>query len=178
MPTENCVHPNDLMPTPALPATAGNAVHHWKILVAMLTGLLALALAIPVPARQMIRQPSAEQQKINYLIDSVAALTDATFIRNGSGYDAARAADHMRLKLRYAGSQVATAEQFIACCGTGSSISGKPYLIRFHDGRIVESAAYLRRRLAEYDAAAANHQRPSPRGAGKSGNWPQLIKPS
>ncbi|MCW8807911.1 MAG: DUF5329 domain-containing protein [Rhodanobacter sp.] len=149
------MRPDNFLPIQLSPVIAGDRVRHRKILVAMVMGLLMLALAVPVPARQMTKQPSAEQQKINYLIDSVAALSDATFIRNGTDYDAARAAEHMRLKLRFAGSSVATAEEFIACCGTGSSISGKPYLIRFHDGRVVESATYLRCKLAEYDAAVA-----------------------
>ena len=96
-----------------------------------------------------------EQQKIEYLIVTVADLRDATFIRNGQEYDAEHAAAHMRLKLRYAGDRVRTARDFIVCCGTGSSISGTPYSIRFHDGRSIESATFLRGKLAEYEKRAA-----------------------
>ncbi len=109
--------------------------------------LLFVLLAMPVFGQQ-----DAEQQKIAYLIDSVAALKDATFIRNGTGYDAAHAADHMRLKLRLAGSRVKTAEDFIVYCGTGSSMSGLKYSIRFHDGRTIDSATFLQNKLAEYEA--------------------------
>ena len=110
--------------------------------------LLLFALAVtPVFGQQNI-----EQQKIAYLIDAVASLRDATFIRNGSEYDAAHAADHMRLKLRFAGSRVKTAEDFIVCCGTGSSMSGLKYSIRFHDGRTIDSATFLQHKLAEYEA--------------------------
>ncbi|GAB2543604.1 hypothetical protein GCM10027065_13880 [Rhodanobacter koreensis] len=111
----------------------------------LLFGLLA------VPA---FGQQDAEQQKIAYLIDSVAALKDAAFIRNGTAYDAARAADHMRLKLRFAGGRVKTAEDFIVYCGTGSSMSGIKYSIRFHDGHTIDSATFLRDKLAEYEARA------------------------
>lgn len=95
-------------------------------------------------------QQDVEQQKIAYLIDSVATLQGATFIRNGTEYDAARAADHMRLKLRFAGSRVKTAEDFITYCGTGSSMSGTKYMIRFQDGHVIDSATFLRGKLSEY----------------------------
>jgi hypothetical protein len=113
-----------------------------KMIAAMM--LFAL-LALPAFARQ-----DAEQQKIAYLIDSVATLQGATFIRNGTGYDATQAADHMRLKLRFAGSRVNTAEDFITYCATGSSMSGIKYTIRFQDGRVVDSAAFLLSKLADY----------------------------
>ena len=109
------------------------------------TIVLFALMALPAFAQQDI-----EQQKIAYLIDSVATLQDATFIRNGTEYDATHAADHMRLKLRYAGSRVKTAEDFITYCGTGSSMSGTKYTIRFQGGRIVDSATFLQGKLAEY----------------------------
>jgi hypothetical protein len=93
-----------------------------------------------------------EDQKIAFLINSVAEMHDATFIRNGSEYDAKHAADHMRLKLRFAGDHVKTAEDFITCCATGSSMSGQPYTIKFADGRIVLSADFMHARLLEFQA--------------------------
>jgi hypothetical protein len=112
----------------------------------MIAALLLFTL-LTLPA---FGQQDVEQQKIAYLIDSVATLQGATFIRNGTEYDAARAADHMRLKLRFAGSRVKTAEDFITYCGTGSSISGIKYTIRFYDGRVVDSATFLHGKLTEY----------------------------
>ncbi len=91
-----------------------------------------------------------ESQKIDYLIASVEALNDAQFVRNGTAYDAKAAADHLRLKLRNAGSRVSTAEDFIRYCASVSSISNKPYQIRFSDGRVVTSEAYLRQKLSEF----------------------------
>lgn len=95
-------------------------------------------------------QQETEQRKIEYLISSIADLHDARFVRNGSEFDSQRAADHLRLKLRFAGSRVKTAEDFIACCATGSSMSGEKYWIKFPDGRLVAAAEFLRGKLAAY----------------------------
>jgi hypothetical protein len=57
----------------------------------------------------------------------------------------------LRLKLKRAGSAVKSAEDFIRYCGTQSSTSGKPYEIRFSDGRVLPSATFLTQKLAEYD---------------------------
>lgn len=114
--------------------------------------MMAVLLLFALAATPVFGQKNIEQQKIAYLIDAVASLQDATFIRNGSEYDAAHAADHMRLKLRFAGSRVKTAEDFIVCCGTGSSMSGLKYSIRFHDGRTIDSATFLHHKLVEYEA--------------------------
>ena len=97
-------------------------------------------------------QQDLEQRKIEYLIGSIAELKDASFIRNGSEYDAQRAVDHLRLKLRYAGSKVKTAEDFISYCATGSSISGEKYQIKFADGRMVDTSVFLHEKLAAYPA--------------------------
>lgn len=113
--------------------------------------VLFVVLVIPVFGQQNV-----EQQKIAYLIDAVASLKDATFIRNGSAYDAAHAADHLRLKLRFSGNRVKTAEDFITYCATGSSISGIKYSIRFTDGRSIDSATFLHGKLAEYEAKVAH----------------------
>ncbi len=84
------------------------------------------------------------------MIGSIAGLHDARFIRNGTEYDSQRAADHLRLKLRVAGSRVETAADFIADCATGSSVTGKPYQIKFADGHFVAVAAFLRKKLAAW----------------------------
>ena len=70
----------------------------------------------------------------------------------------AQAAAHLRLKLDRAGARIKTAEQFIAFCATGSSISGQKYRIRLADGRTLDTAEFLRGKLALYQAA----ERPAP----------------
>jgi hypothetical protein len=115
----------------------------WKI--AAITLCLALS-------TQPVRAGVSEAEKIDYLIASVEKLSGAKFVRNGSVYDAAAAADHLRLKRRNGGSRCKTAEDFIRWCGSGSSMSGDPYRIRFADGTEITSEAFLRARLKELDA--------------------------
>lgn len=91
-----------------------------------------------------------EGRRIDYLIASIEGLQGAEFVRNGTAYSAAAAADHLRLKRKNAGSRVATAEDFIRLCASASLLSGTPYQIRFADGRAVTSEAYLRARLLEF----------------------------
>ena len=93
---------------------------------------------------------SLEGRKIEFLIASIETLQGAQFIRNGTAYSAKDAADHLRLKLRSAGSRVSSAEDFIRLCASVSSVSGTPYQIRFADGRTISSEAYLRQKLAEF----------------------------
>ena len=93
-----------------------------------------------------------EQQKIDALIASVEHLPGAVFIRNGTEYDGAKAADHLRTKRNYAGKRITTAEQFIDKLATASSMTGKPYTIRYADGRTVESAAFFHEQLKRLEA--------------------------
>ena len=95
-------------------------------------------------------QESNEADKIQYLISSIETLKGANFIRNGKMYDAGRAADHLRLKLKAAGDRVKTAEDFIRLCASKSSLSGKPYLIRFSDGTTVETEVFFHNRLKAF----------------------------
>jgi len=109
--------------------------------------LLILSICAFVYAADSI---SLEGRKIDFLIASIETLQGAQFIRNGTAYNAKAAAAHLRLKLRMAGSQVSTADDFIRLCASASSVSGTAYQIRFTDGRAVSSEAYLRQKLAEF----------------------------
>lgn len=116
---------------------------------------LVLAVALSLVLTCAVTAPNpAEAQKIEQLIASVEGLREAKFIRNGTAYDANKAAEHLRLKLREAGSRVANAEDFIRLCAARSSVSGRPYEIAFDDGRRVTSEAFLRGRLKELEARA------------------------
>ena len=115
-----------------------------------LAWLLFALLLTPALAQQPVSSPPTEQQKIDYLISTVATLHGASFIRNGSAYDGAQAAAHMRLKLRFAGSRVKTVDDFIVYCATGSSVSGTRYTIRFADGHSIDAATFLRGKLAVF----------------------------
>lgn len=88
-----------------------------------------------------------EKQKTERLIQDIAGLSGATFIRNGEEHSAAKAAEHLTSKWEAAGARITTAQQFIDGIASKSSMSGKPYQIRFADGRVVEAGEYLSERL-------------------------------
>jgi hypothetical protein len=95
-------------------------------------------------------QDDTEKKKIDFLISSVENLKGAKFIRNGSEYDGQEAANHLRMKLQNV-LTVQTADDFIRLCASKSSVSGKPYLIRLPDGKIIKSERYFREKLKEYN---------------------------
>ena len=97
-------------------------------------------------------QETLEIKKIEFLISSVENLTGAKFIRNGSEYTGNEAAEHLRMKLKGAGSKVKTADDFIRLCASKSSMSGKPYMIRSSDGKTIKSEEYFREKLKEYNS--------------------------
>ncbi len=96
--------------------------------------------------------PLPEAQKIEALIQAVAGLQGAVFIRNGTEHSPKEAAEHLRLKWRNAGRRVQTAPDFIRLCASQSSMSGKPYEIRFADGRTVLARDWLWTELKRLEA--------------------------
>lgn len=101
-----------------------------------------------VSAMLVLRLPAAEPQlsetqKIERLIAHVGKLDGAKFVRNGVEYDAASAARFMRAKWEAMGADVKTAAEFIEKIASKSSTTGKPYLIRFADGKERKSSEYL-----------------------------------
>jgi hypothetical protein len=87
--------------------------------------------------------PAGERERIDRLLAEVGASETLVFIRNGNEYTAQEAVEHLRLKLRRAGSQISTAEEFIDRLATRSSVSGKPYLIRRHGQPPEPAGAFL-----------------------------------
>ena len=91
--------------------------------------------------------PADETQKIEVLIKYVNDLKDATFIRNGSTYNSKSAATFLRRKWQANQSEVRTARDFIDKVAAISGTSGRPYLIRFKDGKEIHSRDFLLARL-------------------------------
>jgi hypothetical protein len=127
-----------------------------RIVVSVLTMRFLLSLMFCVVAVAGVHAGvtrASEAQRIEYLIRSVEQLSNAKFIRNGSAHDAQAAADHLRLKLRQSGGRCNTADDFIRLCGSRSSLSGQPYQIRFADGTLLTSEAFLRAKLKELEGS-------------------------
>ncbi len=87
--------------------------------------------------------PAAEKQKIESLIKYVGELKDAKFVRNGSIYEPATAVRFLRGKWDANKAEVKTARDFIDKVATKSDTSGKPYLMRFNDGKEIPSREFL-----------------------------------
>lgn len=90
-------------------------------------------------------------EEIDQLVAAIET-SGCTFVRNGKRYEAAAAADHLRLKLRRASRHAKTPEMFIDRLASKSSMSGKPYLLECPDKAAQESGPWLRQRLEQLRA--------------------------
>jgi hypothetical protein len=87
--------------------------------------------------------PPAEETKVRDLIARVEQAQGAVFIRNGTEYSAANAAEFLRRKCGKELARLASVRDFITGCANASSTSGKPYLIRLKDAAPRPSAEVL-----------------------------------
>jgi hypothetical protein len=109
---------------------------------------LGLALLAALWAAAALAEPSAtEQARIDKLITAVSQRSDISFVRNAKEYSGAQAADFLRGKLRWRIDKVATVQDFIEQVGTRSTSSGELYQVRLADGRVLNSADFLRQEL-------------------------------
>ncbi|HEY9239804.1 MAG TPA: DUF5329 domain-containing protein [Burkholderiaceae bacterium] len=96
-----------------------------------------------------------EQTRIEKLIRFVEGQKDMKFIRNGKEYSCAEAGKFLRGKLDSMGKEVTTAREFIERIATKSSMSGKPYQVRFADGRTIPASEFLGEELKRLDGGGA-----------------------
>ena len=120
--------------------------------LAILSVLLLLLQAAPLVLHAQ-PLPTAERQKIEALIKYVGDLKDTKFIRNGSSYDVSTAVRFLRGKWDANDAVVKTARDFIDKVASFSGTSGKPYLIRFKDGKDIPSREFLAAELQKIEAA-------------------------
>lgn len=123
----------------------------------------ALALLLPLAAASTLAAPlpPAARAEVDALLARLQS-SGCEFNRNGSWYSGADAKAHLLKKLEVLEGRnlVATAEQFIARGASGSSMSGKPYLVRCSGRAPVESASWLTAELqALREARAASSPR-------------------
>jgi hypothetical protein len=116
------------------------------------------ALALALAACAVLAGPTAApvRAEIDVLLARLAA-SGCRFNRNGSWYDAAEARTHLLRKLDAIEGRgtVQNTEQFIQLAASGSSMSGKPYLVRCNGAAPVESRQWLTEQLAQVRSAAA-----------------------
>jgi len=112
---------------------------------------LMVGLALAPVARAA--PPAIAQTEINYLLGFIENCA-CEFFRNGSWYDAKKAAAHLRDKyaMLATGDRIQTAEDFIEQAATKSSLTGQPYEIRCSGEKAVVTNQWLRDLLARYRA--------------------------
>ncbi len=116
----------------------------------LISCLIYLALGFPILAADA---PSADTAQIEALISSIEGIKDASFVRNGSDYDAKTAAKFLRGKWNSHKKEIVTASDFIEKAASVSSTSGKPYLIRFKDGKELKCGDFLKEQLEKLKAS-------------------------
>ena len=94
----------------------------------------------PSPAQQA---PATEQQKIESLIQHVATLPDAKFVRNNKEYDAATAAKFLRGKWDAHAAEIKTARDFIDKAASVSSTTGARRWISANTSRPLRSGNWM-----------------------------------
>jgi hypothetical protein len=99
--------------------------------------------------------PSGEKKKIEALISGVEQMTAAVFVRNGKNYSAPLAAEFLRRKWKSRQSEIHCAADFIDQVASVSSTTGKPYMIRWNDGKERPSAEYFKSQLSQMESRMA-----------------------
>lgn len=106
--------------------------------------LILLQFTMPVRA-------DATADEIAYLLKFIRE-SPCTFIRNGSDYDGAAAAQHVEAKYEHFKDEIKTAEDFIDRAATKSLLSGEPYQVQCGGAGKVPAAGWLRDVLHSYRA--------------------------
>jgi hypothetical protein len=114
---------------------------------------LLLVLLFGAPAVSTAATPAIAEAEISHLLAFVEN-SGCSFNRNGSWYDAARGAAHLRDKYQWLASRgkINSAEDFVEKAATASSMSGEPYEVKCGDASVLPSGAWLRDELARYRA--------------------------
>jgi hypothetical protein len=121
-----------------------------------LSAVLCLMLGLVLAPDVRAAAPAIAQTEINYLLGFIEN-SACEFFRNGSWYDAKKAAAHLRYKYKIlaTGDRIQTAEDFIEEAATKSSLSGQPYQVRCTGDKAVTTNQWLRDLLARYRAHAS-----------------------
>ena len=93
----------------------------------------------------------SETEKIERLLGAIEALPNARFVRNGKDYAPREAVDHLRRKWKAASGEADDARRFVDELASMSSLSGKPYEIRYADGRTATVREFLLGELAQLE---------------------------
>ncbi len=96
-------------------------------------------------------EASSEKDKIEALIASLRDLEGATFIRNDKEHTVEESIEHLQKKWEWKKNQVKTARDFTDKIASSSSLSGKPYMIRFEDGSEIKAKDWFDQELQKLE---------------------------
>jgi len=114
--------------------------------------ILLIALVVTPSILRAQNLSATEKQKIEALIKEVGDLKDAKFVRNGSTYEPATAVRFLRGKWDANKFEVKSACDFVDKVASKSGTSGKPYLLRFKDGKEMTSREFLLAELKKIES--------------------------
>jgi hypothetical protein len=133
---------------------SSNRKSNGRVAGAFVALLAALLVQGVLAATVAPAAPLTDAEKIEALILAVEARKDLQFIRLDIAHSAREAANVLRIKLAFAGDRVKTVDDFIDHVATATQ-SGKPYFVRYPDGREVSSAEFLREELKRIEQLPA-----------------------
>ena len=110
---------------------------------AWLSAVMLLTFGLPAPAF------AAEDPEVVYLLGWVAE-SGCTFVRNGDEHPSAEAAEHLEMKYNRVRRWIDDADEFIDRIASGSSISGRAYLVRCPGVAEQASRDWLTRALQQH----------------------------
>lgn len=116
--------------------------------LAGLSTLMALSSVAAAP-------PPHEQSRIDKLIRFVETQKGMKFVRNGTEYECDEAARFLRGKLQSMGKEITTAREFVERIASKSSMSGKPYKVKFADGKTMPASQFLGEELSRLESQPA-----------------------
>jgi hypothetical protein len=99
----------------------------------------------------LLAHADSAADEISHLLKFVRE-SPCNFIRNGSAYDGAAAADHVEAKYEHFKREIKTAEDFIARAATKSLMSGAPYQVQCGSASPTAAAGWLLDELHSYRA--------------------------
>ncbi len=116
------------------------------------------AVALLVASSFAAGQRPTTDEEIDLLIGKLK-VSGCKFNRNGSWYEAPKAAEHLQQKREYLTKKgkIKTAEDFIRLAGTESSMSGKAYRVACPEVPEVDSKVWLQKALGAIRATTYQH---------------------
>jgi hypothetical protein len=120
-----------------------------------LSALLAAMVSIAASTAPSVQTKTEIGHLFNYLKSS-----GCKFNRNGKWYSAEAASKHLQTKYDYLVKEgvITSTESFVELGATGSSTSGKPYLVQCAGSLPVESATWFRAELARLRTESPNRR--------------------